>query len=307
MAFFNFTKANLLRFKQNIDTYFATKAELQAGLAEAKAYTDSHSGGGSSSSIGWGIATSGTVSLSSTTAVTIDISSFGFQTADEYVVLATMTDTATTAYNAKVFNKTATNFQIRKSGSGNNIPAVYVVFAEGYGGGLTYRDLILDNAMSDTSENGVKNKIIKAYVDAAIGVDTALSTTSESAVQNKVITNKFNDLEFQLNGLGEPYRLKDFSQTFSSPITVPVVTSNVANTSIPNIDITITGDEATDFAIAGLMKYELKDASGNRINAFPVCTFSMSGQTVLRLRMMAAGTSDVAASSIQGAILLKHR
>lgn len=46
-----------------------------------------------------------------------------------------------------------------------------------------------DTEMSDTSENPVQNKVIKAYVDSIprITVDSSLSPTSENPVQNKVI------------------------------------------------------------------------------------------------------------------------
>lgn len=128
----------------------------------------------------------------------------------------------------------------------------------------------------------------------------------QTLLDKKADTTVTDDLQFQLDGLGEPYRLKDFSQSFSPALTIPVVTKEVANTAIPNVDITISGKEATDFAIAGLLKYECYNGS-SRINAFPVCTFSMSGQTALRVRMMAGGTDDKTMTKIQGAILLKHR
>ena len=115
------------------------------------------------------------------------------------------------------------------------------------------------------------------------------------------------DLQYQINSLGEPFRLKDFSQTFATAITIPSVTTDIPNTSIPNVDISISGEEAAEFAIAGMVKYEVKDASGNRLNCFPVCTFSMEGQKILRVRMMVAGNDSKQAKSISGAILLKHR
>lgn len=143
---------------------------------------------------------------------------------------------------------------------------------------------------------------IKALLGVMIGKLEDLNTTEKSS-----LVAALNEVKFDLDGLGEPYRLKDFTQTFASAITIPSVTQDVANTSIPNVDIAITGQEATDFAIAGLLKYELKDASGNRLNAFPVCTFSMDGQKTLRVRMMVGGPDSKQAKSINGAILLKHR
>lgn len=38
------------------------------------------------------------------------------------------------------------------------------------GGGSTGGDITIDSAMSDTSENTVQNKVIKAYVDESIQV-----------------------------------------------------------------------------------------------------------------------------------------
>lgn len=64
--------------------------------------------------------------------------------------------------------------------------------------------------MTDTSENPVKGKVIKEYVDYAIqnveiDVDSELSDTSENPVQNKAIkeyidNNVLNDLDTIRNG-----------------------------------------------------------------------------------------------------------
>lgn len=53
----------------------------------------------------------------------------------------------------------------------------------------TWWTISIDNTMSDTSENAVQNKVIKAYVDSQSGgtVDTTMSDVSTNAVQNKVI------------------------------------------------------------------------------------------------------------------------
>lgn len=115
------------------------------------------------------------------------------------------------------------------------------------------------------------------------------------------------DLQSQIDALGEPFRLMDFNQSLN--ITIPSCQNDISNTSIPNIDITITGETAEDFAIASLAKYEVYDAAsgGNRINCWPVCQFSMNTQKTLRVRMMCAGPNAKAAKRIQGAIILKHR
>ena len=82
----------------------------------------------------------------------------------------------------------------------------YVRSFVGQGGAV-----VLDKAMSDTSENGVQNKVIKAYVDLhpqyealdevdapgdiddSIIVDDFISLESTNPVQNKVITKYVND------------------------------------------------------------------------------------------------------------------
>lgn len=123
---------------------------------------------------------------------------------------------------------------------------------------------------------------------------------------NKIKSGQ-DDLQAQIDALGEPFRLMDFSQQLN--ITIPSIQNDISNTSIPNIDITISGTVAENFAIASLAKYEVYDAAsgGNRLNVVPVCSFSMSGQTILRVRMMAAGPNSKTARRIQGAVLLKHR
>ena len=110
----------------------------------------------------------------------------------------------------------------------------------------------------------------------------------------------------------EAFMLKDFNQQIN--LTIPAVTNDVANTSIPNMDVDLdvidpTGELNTKYAIAGLVKYEIYDAAsgGNRLNAFPVCSFSMNGQRVLRLRCMVGGPNNKTARRISGALLLKHR
>lgn len=121
------------------------------------------------------------------------------------------------------------------------------------------------------------------------------------------IDDKDADLQTQIDALGEPFRLLDFNQQINA--TIPSITTDVANTSIPNVDVIISGETADNFAIASLAKYEVYDAAsgGNRLNVTPICMFSMNGQKTLRLRMMAAGPNSKSAKRIQGAVLLKHR
>ena len=143
-------------------------------------------------------------------------------------------------------------------------------------------------------------------------VDQTYSGTSANAQSGVALQPMFADLQTQIDGLGEPFRLQDFTQQIN--LTIPHCNQDIANTSIPNVDIDLdiidpTGTLNQSFAIAGLAKYEVYDATsgGNRINCWPVCSFSMNGQRVLRIRMMCAGNTGKTARRIAGALLLKHR
>lgn len=132
--------------------------------------------------------------------------------------------------------------------------------------------------------------------------------------QGDSVTDILDNLKAQIDEHREIFHLQDFTQTFPSGITVPNCTQDIANTSIANIDINLdiidpSGDLGNNYAIASLAKYEVYDATsgGNRINCWPVCSFSMNGQRILRIRMMCGGTSNKIAKRIAGAMLLKHR
>ena len=71
----------------------------------------------------------------------------------------------------------------------------------------------------------------------------------------------------------------------------------------------ITGQEATDYMIAGMLAYEVFDAkiNGNRINCWPICQFTGVNTTELSVRWMCAGTTRKTAKLIRAWVLLKHR
>ena len=177
-------------------------------------------------------------------------------------------------------------------------------------------ELPVDQAYDGTSVNA----------QSGVAVAQAVSTKADlvpNAVNGEVLITDASgqpqssgtDLVTLLNDVEagkEAFMLKDFNQQIN--ITIPSVTQDVANTSIPNMDIDLdvidpTGDLNTKYAIAGIVKYEIYDATsgGNRLNAFPVCSFSMNGQRTLRLRCMVGGPSSKTARRVQGALLLKHR
>lgn len=103
----------------------------------------------------------------------------------------------------------------------------------------------------------------------------------------------------------DPFMLLDFTQNLN--VSIPSVMTDISNTSIPNVDVSISEELGANWAIASLAKYEVFDGSNNRLNVMPICMFSMNTQKTLRLRMMAAGPNSKAARKISGAILLKHR
>ena len=70
-------------------------------------------------------------------------------------------------------------------------------------------------------------------------------------------------LLFDVEAGKEAFALKDFNQQIN--LTLPSVTQDIANTSIPNMDIDLnvidpTGELNTKYAIAGIAKYEIYDA-----------------------------------------------
>lgn len=103
------------------------------------------------------------------------------------------------------------------------------------------------------------------------------------------------------------FLLKDFNATFETPLEIPSVLTDIPNTQIKNVDITLDDETAAEYAIAGLVKYQVVDENNQRLNAFQVCSFSMDGQVTLRLRFMCAGQNSVFAKSVKGALLLKRR
>lgn len=173
--------------------------------------------------------------------------------------------------------------------AGANYPEVPALMIPKTGGGTaTFIEESILNTKADLVENPVAGDIL---ISDANGQPVGSGTD---------ITQLLSDVEAGKNA----FMLYDFNQSIN--ITIPPVTQDLANTQIPNVDITISDEMAVTWAIAALAKYEVKDSSG-RINAFQVCSFSMNGQKTLRLRMMVGGTLSKNAINISGAVLLKHR
>ena len=145
------------------------------------------------------------------------------------------------------------------------------------------------NLKQDLVSNPVNNEIL---ITDAIG--QAVSSGTD-----------LSQLLFDVDAGKNAFMLYDYSRDGMS-ITLPSVTSDVANTSIPNVDIDIGETMAETWAVAGMVKYEVFNGS-TRLNAMPICAFSMDQQRVLRLRMMVAGPSSKTMTKLSGAVLLKHR
>lgn len=166
-----------------------------------------------------------------------------------------------------------------------------------------------DGTLPNTVNFGVKSGLgedsfelpTKPYVDSEVGDLTALSTTAQDSLVSAV-----NELKYAVDGLGEPFRVKEWSAN-NLTATIPACSQEVSNTNIDKVVYTITDQEAVDYQVVGMIAYQLKDTSGNRINAWPVCQFTGGGQTELHVRFMCAGTSSKSAGSISAWVLLKHR
>lgn len=114
--------------------------------------------------------------------------------------------------------------------------------------------------------------------------------------------------ETTVDELKEMFRIKQW-QDDTIDINIPSCTQDIANTSIPKMTYSITGQEGFDYQIVGMIAYEVFDsASGsNRINCWPVCQFTGNGQKELSVRWMCAGPNSKNAKKVSAWILLKHR
>lgn len=138
-------------------------------------------------------------------------------------------------------------------------------------------------------------------VDTKIGDLSTLNTNAKDTAVNAI-----NELKYDLEGLGEPFRVKQWAGT-NLNVEIPYCTEDIANLSIAKMVFKTTGQEATDFQIVGMISYEVKDSSGQRMNCWPVCQFTGQNQTELSVRWMCGGTTRKTATSINAWVLLKHR
>lgn len=134
-----------------------------------------------------------------------------------------------------------------------------------------------------------------------IGDISTLNTTDKSSAVDAI-----NELKYDVDGLGEPFRVKQWAGS-NLNVEIPCCTENIANTSIAKMMFKIIGQEATDFHVVGMIAYEVKNASNQRVNCWPVCQFTGQNQTELHVRWMCGGTARQTAVSINAWVLLKHR
>ena len=158
--------------------------------------------------------------------------------------------------------------------------------------------------MDFTDANATNTKFLatQGYVDDAVGDLTTLTTTDKTSAVGAI-----NELKSDVDGLGEPFRVKNWASTFD--ISIPFCTEDIANGSIPKMVFSIDAVEGAEYQIVGMIAYEVFDAEsgGNRINCWPVCQFTGNGQKELSVRFMCAGTTRKAAKRINAWVLLKHR
>ena len=372
----------------------------------------------------WGVAKSGRLRFVFATQqqeisdLWVDISELGLSSAEDYVVQLTITGGGTMDWGASelfIWEKRTTQFGVTcrntTSATKDYIIVDYTVIAKGFGGGASGSgsggggSITIDTAMSDTSENAVQNKVIKAYVDnvqglpsggtngqilarnsmspdnaewidipegstnfdvtpipqgptganeinaivsnkatknvrvsyvrqqdgtlpntvnfgvkSGIGEDsfvlptkeyvdaqtgdlTALETTAQDSLVNAV-----NELKSGLDGLGEPFRVKQWGSNTLN-VEIPYCTEDISNANIPKMVFSISDEEGVDYQIVGMLAYEVFDAAsgGNRINCFPVCQFTGNGQKELSVRWACMGTTRKTAKRINAWVLLKHR
>ena len=166
------------------------------------------------------------------------------------------------------------------------------------GGGTT-----VDQTYDATSANAQSGTAVAEAVAGKTGDLSALTTTAQTDLVSAV-----NELKFDIDGLGEPFRVKQWSDNTLN-MEIPTCTEDIENPSIPKILFKITGDEATEYQVVGMIAYEVFDAvsGGNRINCWPVCQFTGGGQTELSVRWMCGGTTRKTAKRISAWVLLKHR
>lgn len=154
------------------------------------------------------------------------------------------------------------------------------------------------------------------YGEIAINYATDYETMSIKNDNDEIVTfssdkkleYEISEIDRKLERLEENFLVKQYSMSGLS-VTIPAVTTDPLNTDIPKFVFKITGQEAIDYQVIGMLAYEVFDANsgGNRLNFIPVCQFTGGGQTELSVRGCVMGTTSKVAKRISCWILLKLR
>ena len=260
----------------------------------------------------WGVVTCGEELITGITGtasgdITLDLSAWGFTSVDDYDIFTTVKNNySAISARAWVDKQSATSARlIAMTGQGDSVAVYYVIIAKGFGGGSgsggSGGSGTVDQTYDATSTNAQSGTAVAEALASEVGDLTSLTTVAQDNLVNAV-----NELKYAVDGLGEPFRVKEWSAN-NLTATIPACSQEVNNTNIDKVVYTITDQEAVDYQVVGMIAYQLKDTSGNRINAWPVCQFTGGGQTELHVRFMCAGTSSKSAGSISAWVLLKHR
>ena len=167
----------------------------------------------------------------------------------------------------------------------------------------TYQDYIGGGTVDQTYDAASTNAQSGKAVAEAVGDLSSLTTVAQDNLVNAI-----NELKFDIDGLGEPFRVKQWGSNTLN-VEIPYCTEDIANGSIPKMVFSIDDVEGADYQIVGMLAYEVFDAAsgGNRINCFPVCQFTGNGQKELSVRWTCMGTTRKTAKRINAWVLLKHR
>ena len=235
--------------------------------------------------------------------INLNNTTYDLKDAQARIDLTNKQDTLVSGTNIKTINGESL------LGSGDVEVAYTAIYGE-----TTYADLITalsgDKAViiKDVPYNGdYLTVLVNWWNDTGTAVEIESITTAQGDLCDASVTVTSENMWTSAFVSRDPFMLLDFQQQINA--TIPSVTVDISNTSIPNVDVSISEELGANWAIASLAKYEVWDATsgGNRLNVMPICMFSMNTQKTLRLRMMAAGPNSKNARRISGAILLKHR
>lgn len=152
------------------------------------------------------------------------------------------------------------------------------------------------------------------YVDkigadvSTLKVDTSALKTDVSALgeEDASIWSAIGDMRDEIASSVEIFKVVKWDSS-NLDITVPSVNTDIANSDIPKLTFTITGETAEKYRVVGMLGYEVFDASNVRMNYIQVCQFTGQNSTEISVRGMVAGTQPKKAKKMSAWVLLKSR